>query len=665
VSEPGRYTLKINSTTPLEDHPYSLLVRAAPLAEGCFSDELDPSDDTLRGARALGLTPSLRFTEVAEGSLCFGDVDVMCFPMSVSDGLSLVLDAPPSCDPLNVRLSTSARVETTYDERFDYTSSPSSDQGSLGGARYTLSLEAERDAFTNDLWCAQVSAEGSLGCEGYTLAATFTRGQLVCTDLREPNNVLTQATQLDGAGPLANGTGEVPYDLDAPLSDPLYLCPGERDVFKVQARAGDAWRAWIIDDSDPEGAPQDRGQRVGELRVRFVDANGQRVGDSALINAPAEGEQGEQGEQVEVTQVATAITTLTTPLYVQVEGVSSESEGPYTLALRRVAPTGPCSQDVNEPPGRDDELNPASTLRQEAPQRLSVNNGLLCEPEGGSDEDWYRFSLAQSNTRLCLNSAFRHSAGNIDVELFELGDPTAGQACNTHADCRASEPNSSCVANRCRAALTRASSVNDGEMINLSSASTRAGEYFARVYSPEGAENAYQLSVSLAPPSSTCDPDFREGEEDNNSPQRPTPLGSGYTRVCDAWVCETERVEGDWYEVVVPAGAQRTLHVSFESQQGRLAFSAEDASSLNGQIVDSPRSPSRNVHCVNVIAGARPATLKLQVSGDTFNVGQRRVDYTLSVAPVNLNANPRGACDSLSGGLFGEVSWPTLDLRTP
>jgi hypothetical protein len=66
---------------------------------------------------------------------------------------------------------------------------------------------------------------------------------------------------------------------------------------------------------------------------------------------------------------------------------------------------------------------------------------------------------------------------------------------------------------------------------------------------------------------------------------------------------------------------------------------------------------------MNVIAGPRPATVKVHVAGDTFNVGQKRIDYVLSVAPVSVVNNPRGACDALSGGLFTEVSWPTLDLR--
>ncbi len=669
--EEGDYLVRVWSDLALEANPYTLQLHAAPAALACFSDPADPSDDAVSGARALGLTPSLRFTERAEGSLCFGDLDHLCFPISASDGLDLLVDAPPSCDPLVVRLSPSSRVGAPFDAAQDYMAylgveSPVSsgargegDWGAAGGARYALRLDAESGSFTNDQWCAQLRADGPRGCEGYRLSASFSRRQAVCSDLREPNNVLPQATPLDGVGPLSNGAGEVPYGVDLPLSDPLFLCEGDIDLFHVRARAGDAWRAWIVDDSDPADMPErGRGQLTGALTLRFLNADGAPVGDGAPVNPPAAAD----------LQVATAVTSADGDLYLQVRGVDTGS-GPYRLALRRVAPTGPCSQDVNEPPERDDELNPVSQLRAESPALLTINNGLLCDPSTPprplGDEDWYTFEVAQNSTRLCVASSFRHRDGDVNLEVFEAGDPNAGELCQTHAECRAREPGSSCIARRCRAPMARSSSLNDGELVHVSSAEGRAGRYYARLFSPTAAENSYQLAVTLVPPSASCSPDLREGALTNDRPQNATQLGSGYAQVCDAWVCDTERVDGDWYEVVVPAGAQRTVHVAFETQQGRLSLSAEDASSLDGRVVDSPRSPSRNVHCLNVAAGQRPATVRVQVAGDTFNVNQRRVDSLLRVAPVDLNLNPRGACDALSGGLFTEVQWPTLDLRSP
>ena len=221
---------------------------------------------------------------------------------------------------------------------------------------------------------------------------------------------------------------------------------------------------------------------------------------------------------------------------------------------------------------------------------------------------------------------------------------------------------SSCINRRCRAPLARANSLDDGELIHFSSLETQAGRYYARVYSPEPVENNYQLAVTLVPPSDTCDPDTHEGATGNNRPQDATQFGSGRVEICDSWICDNERTEGDWYEIVVPASAHRTIHVSFETQQGRLTLSAEDAGAIDTQVIESPRSQSRNVHCINVAAGERPTTVRLRVAGDVFNINQSRIDYILRVVPTNLNTSMRGACDLLSGGLFSDVPWPLLNL---
>ena len=86
------------------------------------------------------------------------------------------------------------------------------------------------------------------------------------------------------------------------------------------------------------------------------------------------------------------------------------------------------------------------------------------------------------------------------MELFEGGNLINGQICGNHEDCRSQQMNSSCIVGRCRAPLARAQSLDDGEMIHFNSLETQPGRYYARVYSPEQAENAYQLSVTTVPP---------------------------------------------------------------------------------------------------------------------------------------------------------------------
>ena len=85
----GDYYIRVTSIGQIEAHPYQLEVRVAPQSQSCFSDRLDPNDDTPAGSREIGLTPALRFTEQGSGDLCYGDQDHYCFPMSVSDGLNV------------------------------------------------------------------------------------------------------------------------------------------------------------------------------------------------------------------------------------------------------------------------------------------------------------------------------------------------------------------------------------------------------------------------------------------------------------------------------------------------------------------------------------------------------------------------------------------------
>jgi hypothetical protein len=648
----GTYWLKVSDQGLIEAHDYALEVRVVPEPTGCFSDSSDPIDDTVNGARLIGLTPTLRFTEEASGNLCAGDRDYFCFPMSLSDGLDLYVETPATCDPLSVSLAPSS-IYRLDPQQFEGYRLEELQRGDGEPRAYLIELDPEVSAFSNDEWCAQLTSDGS--CEGYYLNATFARRQVVCSDQREPNNTIAQATALDGVGPLGDGVGRIPENIPQTLNENMVLCQGDIDLFSVRSSSGNAWRAWLIDDSDPADDPlRGRGQLVGELRVRFLNSDGVPVGDSAPVNS-AELVEGD------AVQYATAVSAVDETLYIEVTGVD-DSAGPYQLKLSRTPSDGACSQDVNEPDGGDDELDPVSQLREESSDRLTVNNGYLCDETDMVDEDWFTFEVEELNTRLCLNSTFRHRDGDINVELFEAGNVNQGDLCGSHAECRMNQSGSSCINRRCRAPLARANSLDDGELIHFSSLETQAGRYYARVYSPDPAENAYQLSVTLVPPSETCNPDVHEGSTGNNRPQEATRFGSGRVELCDTWLCANERVEGDWYEIIVPATAQRTIHVSFETQQGRLTLSAEDASSDDGQVVESPRSQSRNVHCINITAGNRPATIRLHVGGDVFNMNQSRVDYLLRVVPTNLTTSPRGGCDLLSGGLFSDVSWPLLNL---
>jgi hypothetical protein len=662
----GNYGIKIWAQQQIAPVYYRLTINAveaiAP-AYGCFNDTNDPADNQATSGRSVGLTPSLQFSEVYQGNLCLSDRDWYCFPMSLSDGVDVFVSIPPTCSTAIKAHLSPQNVATQIDNTGD--TSLATYQLSPTSANDHMSLrflgDPDRSMFSNDRWCLGVENDASFvnpngnrnQCEDYRVEFGFQRRQAVCTDLREPNNSIFNATLLDEQGPLANDQGRLPYDITQQLQDYLILCQGEADVFKITPLAGDALIAWIVDASQPND-PQ--GAIVGNLEVSFMDAQGTKIGDSALLNQ----------RNVAQNQTATAIASANDPVYIKVSGIG-DSSGAYQLYVRRESNQGECSQDINESQlQRDDQLNPLSALRSDRVNHYSIANGYLCDPMAQGDEDWYNFNVENDNTRLCITSAFRSSQGNIDLDLFRV-ENNNGLACLTHDTCRSNQPIASCVNRHCLAPTITANRIGDGEIIHFSTTQARAGNHYLRVYGPDRTiENAYQLEITLVPPlapGANCEADSKEGVLGNNDFRRAYDLGSGQVGICDAWICERERNEGDWYKITIPAQAQKTIHLAFETQQGRLLLSAQDPRSMDGALIESPRSPNRNVHCMNVSAGNVPSVLYFQVAGDIFNLNQQRIDYVLQVVPADLNLSPRGQCDALNGGLFGDIAWPTIRLQ--
>ncbi|MEE2644271.1 MAG: hypothetical protein VYD19_05010 [Myxococcota bacterium] len=639
----GEYALEI-SGEQVTDGRYTLSLDLRTGEPRCFSDSFDPVDDQPAGARRVGQGPGLRVSEALSGDLCAEDQDWFCFPMSLSDGLDLTLDTP-GCE-IRGELAEQASFDLSPELFMPYLLE--ADPAHPG--RYQFFGDANASLFSNGEWCLRLESTAG-DCEDYLLSSSLVRARPPCSDPREPNNLPAEATPLDGAGPLGGEGGALPEGVDLALNENLEICPGDRDLFLIRPQAGDAFRAWIVDDSDLPGEDLvGRGQLQGELSVSFVDQEGLTIGDRATHNA--------RGAAIE--KIAGVLVVNEEPIYLQVSGVD-DSAGPYRLFIRREPSDGVCSQDVNEPfGGRDDELEQTTPLREEGGQ-LRLNNGYLCHPmEEVGDEDWFAFSVGEENTRLCLTTRFRHRDGDVNVELFQA--EARGDACQNHVTCRVDDPLTSCVENRCKAPTSHSRSQSDGEMIHFPAGELPPGDYYARVFGSAETENRYALSLTLVPPSDRCDADSYEGTEGNNNFRRPTPLGSGRVSLCDGWLCADERVDGDWYQLTIPAGAQRTVFLRFEQQQGSLLLSAQHQRAAEGGVVDSPRGPGRNVHCLNIRGSASPELVNLQISGDILSPNVQRVDYVLEVSPTNLEANPRGQCDQLSGGLFGQVEWPTLEL---
>lgn len=642
VAPPGRYLLEVAGDHPGDAAPYALAVVALSGDQvPCFPDARDPGDDAEPDAPRVGVRQRPLFSEALTGNLCPADEDWTCFAMSPEDGLEVTLLAPPGCAALAAELHAVGRLRAEGPGRPDYAAGPPALLPE--GRQYRIDVAPESGGFTADTWCLRLrGAAPDVICEGYDVTLTFHRRGAFCSDQVEPNDALDQATPLDGEGPLADARGELPPGLDLEVPRNLRACPGDVDLFSFRARAGQALRAWAVSD-----------EVDGDLTVSFLDANGQPRGDPARVN---------RGD-VAMPEQALALAAGDGLFHIRVAGVD-QGAGPYRLFVRRDATEGRCAEDLHEnPQARDDDAARATALRAIEPTRLSASNGAICHPDDATtDEDWYRFRIGADETRLCITAGFRHAEGDVDLQLFRSG--AGGLPCVSHAACQgADEVNALCVEGRCQAPVAAGATRNDNEFISLPRQEVRAGDYLVRLFGHEGAQNQYDLTVTLAPPVPVCSRDWRERERDNDDLPRATPLGAGRAAVCDAWICHDERNFGDWYQLDVPAGADRTVHVEFAPREdGVLLLTFVNPEDPLGVVESFELQAS--VQCINIRGGALPASVYVGVTADTVVAdGDGRVDYLLRVVPTDLDRFPRGACDLLSGGLFEHLQWPTAEIR--
>ncbi len=556
--------------------------------------------------------------------------------MADDDGLTVTLVAPEDCGPLEGDLFSSSALAAE---------GPAEPGGRLGagepvaeGTAYRFEALPEAGAFSTEEWCLRLRGEAGALCEGYDVTLAFRRRGVFCTDPAEPNDGLNEAVALDGDGPLAGADGPIPADFDLEVPINLEVCEGDVDLFRFDTDPNDAVRAWVVS-----------GDARGELRVGFLDSQGQPRGDFARHASP-EG----------MPQQALAIVAEGGPVYVRVRGVDA-STGSYRLFVRREPTEGLCAQDLQEPAERrNDTARSASALREIEPGRESLANASLCNPDGEVDEDWYAFDAGEG-ARICATLGFRHRSGNVDLQLFREG--IAGSPCVGHDDC---EAGAACIVGRCQAPLAQGTTRNDNEFVELPKASVVAGDYYLRVFSPDEDQNQYDVTLTVVPRQRVgggCDPDWREAEGENDDIRAASALGSGRVAVCDAWVCHAERAAGDWYQIEVPPGADRTVHVAFEPRaDGVLLLSMVDPEAGAAGIAESLELQT-SAQCINVRGGDAPRTVFFSVAADSVvDDGDERVDYTLQVVPTDLFQRNRGECDRLNGGLFDYIDWPLLEL---
>ncbi len=308
------------------------------------------------------------------------------------------------------------------------------------------------------------------------------------------------------------------------------------------------------------------------------------------------------------------------------DGMSSRNE----IARGRDPLRPDCNDDPAELAGRNDGPGEATPLGDA--NRIDVADGRLCNTDPDDpDEDWYRFDVNEADARVVVTLRFDAAQGDLDLRLF---DGVTGVQ------------------------LADSSTRYETELIAQPRGQVPVGPYLVRVSSPRGSQIPYRLTVTVVPPVRPCTPDFQEGADGNDNMQSAVALGAREVRMGDAWVCAAERRTGDWFRIDV-GNRDRTIHLSYaRNSDGQLQLAAmtQDLRAF----VESVEVQTA-VQCINVRANGNNTPVYLNVAASTvFSDGDDRVDYVLQVVDTDLNANPRGACDLLSAGLFDFVSWPTL-----
>lgn len=601
---------------PLRRMEYRVSVSVVDALVACFPDDAEPADNDRDGATPVGPRGGQW-----SRNICPGDVDLFRLDLSPNDALQIQIDPDPvDADieavlyPANINPGA-ARIRL--------------DQGN--GFQYRAALND--GAFVgNDEWYLQVQGGSPDAVAEYDLQIVQESADICGNDDgTEPNDDLATAVLLED------------FALDEPYQVPLEtaICTvGDPDVdtFCFAAEMGETIEAWTV---SPAAAVN------GQLGLQFVDARG-------VFN----GREGRGVEDGEMPQPARVVNVVAGNWCVQVSGLDG-AQGPYQLFVQRLSPAdGVCANDVAEADGRNDRPSTATRLTDVDGdgRRWENAEGYICDIGAEGDEDWYSFDVGQIGSSLCVMvDDFDRTRADVDLDVFPSDGAEGGAACQRADQCERGR--AACIDRSCTPPLeVSASSRVDFEMVNLRRpfVGNQQGEFLLRVGHDDANEGPYQVRVTVTP-TEACGADWQEIDNNNDDMARATTLGSGGRGICDTWICGDERNTGDWYEIEVPAGEDRTVIINYSNPiEGRLVLSAvapdlpEDPGSGNA----ASTLNAGNHQCINIRGGSVAAPVLLQVEANQF-AADDRIDYSLQVVPTDVAAtNGEGECETLGAADF-------------
>ncbi|MCA9543471.1 MAG: PPC domain-containing protein [Myxococcales bacterium] len=609
-----------------EPTEYSIRVTVVPAENACFPDGREPDDNADQATRIAG--DQARYV----GTICANDEDWFTLPLALDDGITITVTTPRDSGDLRVRLYSDTGLSGPgglVNPAFD--AGAGQDVG--GRINYRIQVPENTNGLSDDNYFLRIDADNPADLAAYDLNVVVVRVNDPCLpDAHEDNDTLADGIQLDNVAGISQG-GQVIENQDHEVFDDAGICPGDVDYYCLTAEGGDILEAWIV--ADPALV-------LGEIEVQWVDEEDGAVGGRARISAP-----GGAPVKARAPGVAAGI------YCARVDGLA-QAEGPYTLFVRRSVLENPdlCPQDAAETaPGarRNDRADDSVALDDVSDGqglRFQYDQGLLCDVNNTRDQDWYTFDVGEAESRVCVTvEGFENSRANVDMQVFRVA--AAGDPCQNDDQCGAL---GACIQGQCRAITDRSTTGFDAEMVNLTPGvvGNRIGEHFVRVFRGAAGELAsYTVTATVTPPGD-CVPDWQEVDEANNSFDNGTPLGSGEVAMCDAWICRAEAAQGDWYDIAVPAGEDRTVFIEYQQAvDGNLQlFFSGPLADLNGMAGFGASRTVGNYLCMNIEGGAEDQVVTFGLQGQPIP-GRNRIDYNVRVVPTDLEASDVGDCYTL------------------
>jgi len=613
---------------------YSIRFTVVDATNPCFNVGDEPNDNSEEAIAIVEEdTPII-------ADICAEDEDWFTFPMHVNDGMELEVITPSSQGMLIVELySASGLALGLQNSAYDVETPDERPEGKA----YVISVEPEIGGFTDDDYFLRIrGATADSLVQPYRLELNLTVVAPCGDDEYEPNNGLIEASALEELLPEELDGELFSLDVDHTLAN-LAICPNDDDFFSITVEDGEILEAWILDDGIS-----------GDLSIEFRDDQGALLGRSAGLSDP-------QGEP----DIAVYRGTMAGIYYLMVNGLES-SQGDYTLVFRRrEVAEGLCSEDVVEIEGeRNDISGDAMSLpdvSEGQERQFEFAEGYLCDVDG-SDDDWYRFSVPEPNSRICVTlNGFRHEDANVDMELYMASGNPDGGACLNDAQCDEARPGACtdgtgtpipcggfCIEGHCTGFQRAATTNFNNEIIEIDKGvvGERNGDRLLRIFRDDGGNSAYRVTATVTPEDEICPRDWQEYDSANDSFDTPTFLGSGQIAACDTWICGAE--VGDNFQVTVPAQEDRSIMISYQANvDGQLYMYFFE--SLDIQNMYAGLAMGSNSQCINVRGGEedRDWIINVLKSGNPRDDGDDRIDYALRIVDTNLDLNPTGACNLL------------------